>query len=140
MKLVTDVNKLKRKVGVCTGDLRAKAKALKEFTMSKKCRGLAASQVGIYENYACIKSRSKLNATVMFYPEIVKSSKKTWESKETCVTMHKMPPRSIQRPKWVKVAYQNDRGRVHHKIFLKKQAAAVCHVIDILHGILITQK
>lgn len=140
MKLLSDSNKLKRKSGYCTGDLPLKAKEFKEFTLSKKCKGLAAPQVGIFEQYICIKSRSKKKATVMFYPEIVKESKKTWSSNETCVTLGKNVKRIIQRPMWVKVAYVDEHRKNHTKLFFKKQAAVACHVVDILNGILITQK
>lgn len=107
-----------------------------EFTINKKCLGLAAPEVNKFIRIICIKNRSRKNATLMINPGIVKQSKKIVQSAEHCLIPGASQELHKQRPSWVQVVYATPEGKVKKKTFRRRFAAATCHCIDLLDGIL----
>lgn len=137
MKLTGTIGQLRKKSKMVTEDATEFSKNFEEFILNKKCVALAASQVGNFSRIVGVKNRSRKRVCIMINPVIIKASKRTVKKPESCVSLGPSIV-DMERPTWVKVAYQTpDLKKTKHKVFRGRLAAAACHVIDMLDGILI---
>lgn len=138
MKLCKTPQSLKRTSKEVVDDATAFVEEFGEFCLRKKCMALAASQVGKFDRVVAVKNRSRKKVTVMVNPEIVKRSKFTATKPEGSASMDRTVQVPKERPLYVVVAYDlPDLSKRVRKAFWGRQAAAACHVIDMLDGILI---
>ncbi len=104
-------------------------------------RGLAAPQVGVSERVFVIDTTWKdaePEPMIFVNPQIVAQSQETSTGTEACLSI---PGKSFQvsRPVWVDMAWQDLDGVSHSGRFEAVNAVCLCHELDHLDGILITQ-
>lgn len=137
MKLTGTIGQLKKKSKMVTEDITEFSKNFEEFILNKKCAALAASQVGVFSRVVGVKSRSRKRVCIMINPVIIKASKHVITKPESCISLGSST-KEVERPLWVTIAYQTPNLKTtKHKTFYGRRAAAACHVVDMLDGILI---
>ena len=104
-------------------------------------RGLAAPQIGVGQRLFVVDTEWKEadpQPLVFVNPQIVAQSSKVVQGVEACLSI---PGQSfdVARPAWVDMAWQDLDGAVHQGRFEGVQAVCVCHELDHLNGVLITQ-
>ena len=138
MKLCKNPITLKRKSKSVDYNVTAFCEEFGQFCLKKKCMGLAASQVGRFDRIVAVKDKSRKHVTVMVNPVIVRKSHFTATRPEGSASMDKSVQVPKTRPLYVIVEYDTpDLSKRVRKHFWARQAAAACHVIDMLDGILI---
>lgn len=100
--------------------------------------GLAAPQVGISESIIAVRTKQWGNL-ILVNPHIIQSSRKTFISKEGCLSI---PGKLVEvtRSEWVTVSAQNMDGALGTYYFSGIEAACVQHEMDHLEGTLIIGK
>ena len=96
------------------------------------CVGMAANMIGVAKRIIIFDDNG--SATVMFNPEIVKSSG-AYETEEGCLSLPGM--RKTKRYRSIKVQYQNERFETRLKTYTGFTAQIIQHEIDHLGGVLI---
>lgn len=104
-------------------------------------RGLAAPQVGVGLRVFVVDTEWKeADAAPMLFvnPQIVAQADMQSEGQEACLSI---PGKSfrVRRPLWVEMSWQDLDGATHRGRFEGVQAVCVCHELDHLNGILVTQ-
>lgn len=105
-----------------------------------KGRGLAAPQVGASTRVFVIDTDWKEDAPrpiAFVNPEIVATADEMRSGPEGCLSI---PDRSfnVQRPIWVDLRWTSPAGTARTARFHGVQAVCVCHELDHLNGVLIT--
>lgn len=98
--------------------------------------GLAAPQIGILKRVAVIDVYDESGVKVLINPQIVDQSGDQYEI-EGCLSLPGVAGK-VKRPAWVKVQYQDLRGKTKEIEGTELLARALCHEIDHLNGILFT--
>lgn len=96
------------------------------------CVGMAANMIGVSKRVIIFDDNG--NASVMFNPEIIKSSG-PYEAEEGCLSLS--GTRKAKRYRSIKVQYQNERFETRLKTFTGWTAQIIQHEIDHCNGILI---
>ena len=96
------------------------------------CVGLAANMIGVSKRVIIFDDNG--TATVMFNPEIIKSSG-PYEVEEGCLSLS--GTRKAKRYRSIKVRYQNEAFQTRLKTYTGWTAQIIQHEIDHLAGILI---
>lgn len=104
-------------------------------------RGLAAPQVGIGQRVFVVDTMWKEadpQPMIFVNPRITAQSADTVSGIEACLSI---PDTSymVRRPTWVDLAWQDLDGAAEQARFEGTQAICVCHELDHLNGVLITQ-
>ena len=96
------------------------------------CVGMAANMIGISKRVIIFDDNGVY--TVMFNPEIVKSSDR-YETEEGCLSL----PGTRKTKRWssIKVQYQNEAFQTRFKTYTGWTAQIIQHEIDHCNGILI---
>lgn len=96
------------------------------------CVGMAANMIGISKRVIIFDNDGVY--TVMFNPEIVKSSDR-YETEEGCLSL----PGTRKTKRWrsIKVQYQNEAFQTRFKTYTGWTAQIIQHEIDHCNGILI---
>ena len=108
-------------------DLRDTLKAHREG-----CVGMAANMIGVSRRIIIFDDNG--SATVMFNPEIVKSSG-AYEAEEGCLSLP--GTRKVKRYRSIKVQYQNEQFETRLKTYTGFTAQIIQHEIDHCNGVLI---
>lgn len=103
-------------------------------------RGLAAPQVGVSTRAFVIDTRWKeaeREPIAFVNPEILDQAPFRQQGPEACLSI---PERTfnVQRPVWVDLAWTSPAGIRQEARFHGVQAVCVCHELDHLNGVLIT--
>ncbi|MEJ6404650.1 peptide deformylase [Yoonia sp. 2307UL14-13] len=103
-------------------------------------RGLAAPQVGVSTRAFVIDTRWKegeREPIAFVNPEILDQAPFLQQGPEACLSI---PERTfnVQRPVWVDLAWTSPSGIRQNARFHGVQAVCVCHELDHLNGVLIT--
>ena len=96
------------------------------------CVGLAANMIGVSKRVIIFDDNG--TATVMFNPEIIKSSG-PYEVEEGCLSLS--GTRKAKRYRSIKVRYQNEAFQTRLKTYTGWTAQIIQHEIDHCNGILI---
>ncbi len=96
------------------------------------CVGMAANMIGVARRVIVFNDNG--GATVMFNPEIVKSSG-PYEAEEGCLSLS--GTRKARRFRSIKVRYQNERFETRLKTYTGWTAQIIQHEIDHCSGVLI---
>lgn len=104
-------------------------------------RGLAAPQIGVSERVFVVDTTWKEadpQPMIFVNPQIMARSDETVRGVEACLSI---PGKSfdVDRPVWVDASWQDLDGTTHQGHFEGVQAVCVCHELDHLDGLLITQ-
>ena len=96
------------------------------------CVGMAANMIGVLKRIIVFDDGGKY--TVMFNPEIVKSSG-VYTAQEGCLSLPGI--RETKRFRSIKVRYENENFEVRFKTYTDWTAQIIQHEIDHCNGILI---
>ena len=96
------------------------------------CVGMAANMIGAAKRIIIFDDNG--SATVMFNPEIVKSSG-AYEAEEGCLSLP--GTRKVKRYRSIKVQYQNEQFETRLKTYTGFTAQIIQHEIDHCNGVLI---
>ena len=96
------------------------------------CVGMAANMIGAAKRIIIFDDNG--SATVMFNPEIVKSSG-AYEAEEGCLSLP--GTRKVKRYRSIKVQYQNEQFETRLKTYTGFTAQTIQHEIDHCNGVLI---
>ena len=96
------------------------------------CVGMAANMIGVLKRIIVFDDGGKY--TVMFNPEIVKSSG-IYTAQEGCLSLPGI--RETKRFRSIKVRYENENFEVRFKTYTDWTAQIIQHEIDHCNGILI---
>ncbi len=96
------------------------------------CVGMAANMIGVARRVIIFNDNG--GATVMFNPEIVKSSG-PYEAEEGCLSLS--GTRKARRFRSIKVRYQNERFETRLRTYTGWTAQIIQHEIDHCSGVLI---
>ena len=96
------------------------------------CVGMAANMIGVLKRIIAFDDGGKY--TVMFNPEIVKSSG-VYTAQEGCLSLPGI--RETKRFRSIKVRYENENFEVRFKTYTDWTAQIIQHEIDHCDGILI---
>ena len=96
------------------------------------CVGMAANMIGVLKRIIAFDDGGKY--TVMFNPEIVKSSG-VYTAQEGCLSLPGI--RETNRFRSIKVRYENENFEVRFKTYTDWTAQIIQHEIDHCNGILI---
>ena len=96
------------------------------------CVGMAANMIGVLKRIIAFDDGGKY--TVMFNPEIVKSSG-VYTAQEGCISLPGI--RETKRFRSIKVRYENENFEVRFKTYTDWTAQIIQHEIDHCNGILI---
>ncbi|MBR4869671.1 MAG: peptide deformylase [Oscillospiraceae bacterium] len=96
------------------------------------CVGMAANMIGVLKRIIVFDDGGKY--TVMFNPEIVKSSG-VYTAQEGCLSLPGI--RETKRFRSIKVRYENEDFQVRFKTYTDWTAQIIQHEIDHCNGILI---
>ena len=96
------------------------------------CVGMAANMIGVLKRIIAFDDGGKY--TVMFNPEIVKSSG-VYTAQEGCLSLPGI--RETKRFRSIKVRYENENFEVRFKTYTDWTAQIIQHEIDHCNGILI---
>lgn len=96
------------------------------------CVGMAANMIGVSKRIIAFDDNGKY--TVMFNPEIVKSSG-VYEAEEGCLSLS--GTRRIKRFRSIKVSYLNEKMLPRVKTYTGFTAQIIQHEIDHCNGVLI---
>jgi len=96
------------------------------------CVGMAANMIGVSKRIIAFDNEGTY--TVMFNPEIVKSSDR-YEAEEGCLSLTGI--RKTKRWKSIKMQYQNEQFQTRFKTFTGWTAQIIQHEIDHCNGIII---
>ena len=105
-------------------------------------RGLAAPQVGVGLRVFVVDTdwMGTDPAPMIFVnPAVINRAKTEAVGGETCLSI---PGKTfdVSRPLWVEMAWQDLDGAAHKGRFEGVQAICICHELDHLDGILVTQR
>lgn len=122
-------------------DLAVLVRDMFETMYAAPGRGLAAPQIGISRRVFVVDTEWKEAdpAPMIFVnPQIEARSKDEVQGTEACLSI---PGKSfdVMRPVWVELAWQDLDGVVQRGRFEGVPAVCVCHELDHLNGLLITQ-
>ena len=124
----------KKSVPATLEDLPAAQDLLDTLTAHhEECVGMAANMIGVFKNIIVFDNNGSY--TVMFNPEIVKSSDE-YETEEGCLSLLG-GPRKTKRFRKIKVRFDNEKMQSRLKTFEGWTAQIIQHEIDHCHGILI---
>jgi peptide deformylase len=100
--------------------------------------GLAAPQVGELKRIIVVSDKTK-TPYVMINPRITLSSNEVEDFPEGCLSI---PNKQfvVERPKTIKVQYQDTKGRLIVEKAVNWQARLIQHEVDHLNGVLISSK
>ena len=104
-------------------------------------RGLAAPQVGVSQRVFVVDTDWKEAdpaPKIFVNPEIVAQSSDIQTGQEACLSIPDKTFR-VSRPTWVKMAWVDLDGVGHSGKFTGVQSVCICHELDHLNGLLITQ-
>ena len=96
------------------------------------CVGMAANMIGVAKRIIIFDDNG--SATVMFNPEIIKSSG-AYEAEEGCLSL--TGTRMARRFRSIKVQYQNEQFQTRLKTYTGFTAQIIQHEIDHCNGVLI---
>lgn len=96
------------------------------------CVGIAANMIGVAKRIIIFDDNG--TATVMFNPEILKSSGQ-YEAEEGCLSLSGV--RKARRYRFIKVQYQNERFETRITTYTGWTAQIIQHEIDHCNGIVI---
>ncbi|MBQ6402376.1 MAG: peptide deformylase [Oscillospiraceae bacterium] len=96
------------------------------------CVGMAANMIGAAKRIIIFDDNG--SATVMFNPEIVKSSG-IYEAEEGCLSLS--GTRKTKRYRSIKVQYQNEKFETRLKTYAGFTAQIIQHEIDHCNGVLV---
>ena len=96
------------------------------------CVGMAANMIGVSKRIIAFDDNGK--HTVMFNPEIVKSSG-AYEAEEGCLSLS--GTRRTKRFRSIKVSYLNEKMLPHVKTYTGLTAQIIQHEIDHCNGVLV---
>ncbi|MEJ8562726.1 peptide deformylase [Yoonia sp. GPGPB17] len=104
-------------------------------------RGLAAPQVGVSRRVFVVDTEWKdADPAPMIFinPQILNHSEEKLTGTEACLSI---PDKSyaVSRPSWVVMTWQDLDGNQHEGRFEGVQAICICHELDHLNGLLISQ-
>lgn len=104
-------------------------------------RGLAAPQIGVSERVFVVDTTWKdadPQPMIFVNPQITARSDKIARGTEGCLSI---PDKSfdVDRPVWVEMKWNDLDGTVHQGRFENVHSVCVCHELDHLDGLLITQ-
>ena len=104
-------------------------------------RGLAAPQIGVSERVFVVDTTWKdadPQPMIFVNPHLTDRSDETALGTEACLSI---PGKSfdVDRPLWVDASWQDLDGVTHQARFEGVRAVCVCHELDHLDGLLITQ-
>lgn len=104
-------------------------------------RGLAAPQVGVSTRVFVVDTDWKdadPSPMIFINPEIANQSEDKAVGTEACLSI---PGKSfdVSRPLWVELRWQDLDGVAHHGRFEGVQAICICHELDHLNGLLVTE-
>lgn len=97
--------------------------------------GLAAPQVG--ENIRLAVALIDKKPLVIFNPEIIDGSPGGEPFEEGCLSLPGINA-TVGRPRWINVKYLDIKGCEHIRRFEDFNCVIICHEIDHLNGLLIT--
>lgn len=139
MKLKGDIAYLRHALNEVTGPVTKWCEEFKQFVLKTKCMSLCASQIGVRDRIVCVKNKSRKNAVVMVNPKVVFASKHKQKKRlETCMAGHGTLKAEVARPSIIIAKYNTpDLAHRRTRMFVGRQAAAACHVIDMCDGKLI---
>lgn len=134
-EIVRDIIFLQRHAEAATPDDAAVAVDLKDTLEAhlETCAGLAANMIG--STKAIIAFRHDKKTIIMYNPEIVKTSKNTYETEEGCRSLTGTRP--CTRFETIEVQYEDVHFKKKRKKFTGFTAEVIQHEVDHLHGILI---
>lgn len=98
--------------------------------------GLAAPQIGILKRVVVIDVYDGEGERILINPEIIDRRGEQFEV-EGCLSLPGLSGR-VKRPEWVKVRYQDLKGKWHESEGDDLLCRAFCHELDHLDGILFT--
>ena len=102
---------------------------------SQECVGMAANMIGVNKAIIVFMDMETQKEVVMFNPEIIKTSKETYQSEEGCLSLSGV--RKTKRFQSVKVRYQDCDFKTMIKTYRGFTAQIIQHEMDHLEGILI---
>jgi len=118
-------------------DLRAIIEEMFRLMLKHDGMGLAAPQVGINKRFFIMFHENKLH--VCINPSIIKKARELEVDREGCLSFPGLTL-NIQRPKDVRVAFQDILGHRQKKKFTGILARCFQHELDHLNGIVFTEK
>jgi peptide deformylase len=109
------------------------------FAATRACIGLAAPQLGIRVRAVIVDtSPQRCNTFLMYEPEIT-WTKDTQLVRDGCMSVeHGRKFVHTRRPKHIAVSWTDEYGNPQRRKFRGLEAAAICHEIDHLNGIVFT--
>nr|WP_281493267.1 peptide deformylase [Yoonia sp. F2084L] len=122
-------------------DLAVLVRDMFETMYAAPGRGLAAPQIGVSRRVFVVDTdwKEAEPAPMIFVnPQITARATHEVQGTEACLSI---PGKSfdVMRPAWVEVAWQDLDGTAQQARFDGVQAICVCHELDHLNGLLITQ-
>ncbi len=123
------------------GELATLVKDMFETMYDAPGRGLAAPQIGVSQRVFVVDTEWKEadpQPMIFVNPQIAAQAPETVQGIEGCLSI---PGKSydVSRPTWVDMKWQDLDGAVQRARFEGVQAVCVCHELDHLNGVLITQ-
>ena len=100
-----------------------------------ECVGMAANMIGVSKRIIAFVDMDKKVEVVMMNPEIIKTSKETYQTEEGCLSLEGV--REVRRYQSCKVRYQDLQMKMHIQTFYGFTAQIIQHEIDHCNGILI---
>ncbi len=109
---------------------------LKETLLAhqEECVGMAGNMIGENKQVIIIKDDQKM--VVMFNPEIIKHSKKTYQAQEGCLSLPGQI-HEVTRYEVIKVAYYDEHWNKKIKTYKDFTAEIIQHEMDHLQGIVV---
>ncbi|BBH25186.1 peptide deformylase [Intestinibaculum porci] len=134
--IIRDPLFLSKKAEAATKDDLYIATDLKETLAAHRheCVGMAANMIGVNKRIIIILDEDQM--IVMFNPEIIKTSKKTYVAEEGCLS-HPGSSKETKRYESVKVSYLDENWKKKIKTYTGFTAEIIQHECDHLEGILI---
>lgn len=116
-------------------DLKALADEMLRAMYLHDGTGLAAPQVGESVRLALVDLQDGEGPFPIINPEIVESASEKIKGEEGCLSFPDIYE-DIERPRWIRVRYQDLEGNQSEKELRDFAARVVCHELDHLNGVL----
>lgn len=99
------------------------------------CVGMAANMIGVNKAIIAIKTERMPRVLLMFNPQILKKSAKSYKTQEGCLSLEGQ--RDTVRYESIEVSYRDMEWRKQKEKFSGWVAQVIQHEIDHLNGIII---
>lgn len=99
----------------------------------ERCVGMAANMIGVLKNIIVFYDKNDI--VVMLNPQIIKTSKETYSTKEGCLSHN--GEKDVKRYTSIKVQYHDLNGKTKIKTYKDFTAQIIQHEIDHCNGVLI---